>query len=305
MAHEHPHLHPHETTRAAVHRLALALVITLVFVAAEVVVGIISHSLALVTDAAHNFTDAMALGLTWWALTITLKPAHSGKTYGYHRAGILVALFNSTTLALIAVGIFVEGIRRLLNPPEIRAGLVIWGGVLAIAVNLITAMLVRRGSKHDLNLKSAYLHLMGDVLSTFGAVIAGVIILLTGANWVDPLVSILIGFLILWNAWGIVRESVEILMESTPRDVNMAELVKAIKAVPGVHGVHDLHVWSLTKSMYTLSAHIVTDDLYISQGARVQGDVSRLLSEKFKIAHATLQLECPGCASPETYCKTC
>lgn len=305
MAHEHTHTDLREMTKGAVRRLALSLVITLLFIAVEVTAGIISHSLALLTDAAHNFTDVMALGLTWWALTVTLKPAHSGKTYGYHRAGILVALVNSTTLALIAIGIFVEAVRRLLNPPEIEAGILIWGGVMAVAVNLATALLVRRGAEHDLNLKSAFLHLMGDVLSTLGAVVAGVIILLTGANWVDALASILIGFLILWNAWGIVRESVNILMESTPRDVNMAELIKSIQAIPGVRGVHDLHVWSLNQSLRTLSVHIVTDNVYISQGAQIQGEITRVLAQKYKIFHATLQLECPGCASTETYCTYC
>jgi cobalt-zinc-cadmium efflux system protein len=301
MTHEHPPLH--DLTRGTVRRLALSLGITLLFVVVEVVAGIISNSLALLTDAAHNFTDVMALALTWWALTITLKPAHSGKTYGYHRAGILVALVNSTTLALIAIGIFYEAFRRLLDPPEVQAGILIWVGLAAVVVNLVTALLVRRGAEHDLNLKSAFLHLMGDVISTIGAVIAGVIIRFTGANWLDPLVSVLIGFLILWNAWGIVRESVQILMESTPRDIDMDFLVKDVLSIPGVRGVHDLHVWSLNQSLRTLSAHIVTDDVVVSQGAQVQAAISRMLADKYKIMHATLQLECPGCAPGQIYCN--
>jgi len=303
MAHDHHSFH--ELNHQAARRLALSLVITLLFVVLELAAGILSNSLALLTDAAHNFTDVLALGLTWWAVWITTKPAHAGKTYGYHRAGILVALVNSTTLVLIAVGIFYEAVRRIMNPPQVDAGTLIWVGAAAVAVNLVTALLVRRGAEHDLNLKSAFLHLMGDVLSTIGAVIAGVIIRFTGANWIDPLVSMFIGVLILWNAWGIVRESVHILMESTPADIDMDALVRDLKVIPGVRGVHDLHVWSLNQAMRTLSAHIITEDVTISQGAQVQSAISAMLAEKYKILHATLQLECPGCASGQVYCETC
>ncbi|MEW6094459.1 MAG: cation diffusion facilitator family transporter, partial [Chloroflexota bacterium] len=156
-----------------------------------------------------------------------------------------------------------------------------------------------------LNLKSSFLHLMGDVLSTIGAVIAGIVIRFTGANWVDPLVSVLIGLLILWNAWGIVRESVQILMESTPADIDMESLVRDIQAVPGVRGVHDLHDWSLNQSMRTLSAHIVTDDVTVSQGAHVQGAIVQLLADRYQVRHATLQLECPACGPGQIYCNYC
>jgi cobalt-zinc-cadmium efflux system protein len=299
------HTHLPDSTRGAVRRLALSLGITLAFVVVEIVAGILANSLALLTDAAHNFTDVLALALTWWALWVTTKPAHSGKTYGYHRAGILVALFNSTTLALIAIGIFYEAYKRFITPPEVQAGILIWVGLAAVAVNLVTALLVRRGAESDLNLKSAFLHLMGDVLSTIGAVIAGIVIRFTGANWVDPLVSVLIGLLILWNAWGIVRESVQILMESTPADIDMESLIKDIRAIPGVRDVHDLHVWSLDQSMRTLSAHIVTDDVTVSQGTHVQGAIIQLLADRYQVRHATLQLECPGCSGGQVYCNYC
>ncbi|MCX6034203.1 MAG: cation diffusion facilitator family transporter, partial [Chloroflexi bacterium] len=232
MAHEHiPNL-----SRSTVRRLALSLGITLAFVAVEILAGVFANSLALLTDAAHNLTDVLALALAWWALWITNKPANSGKTYGYHRAGILVALVNSTTLALIALGIFYEAWKRFVAPPEVQADILIGIGAAAVVINLVTALLVRRGSEHDLNLRSAFLHLMGDVLSTLGAVIAGIIIRFTGWNWLDALVSVLIGFLILWNAWGILRESLEILMESTPVDIDMEALRRDMLAVEGVRG---------------------------------------------------------------------
>lgn len=298
----HDPVHIPTLNRSTLRRLTISLIITLVYVMIEAYSGIFAHSLALLTDAAHNLTDVLALALTGWAVWITTKPAHSGKTYGYHRAGILVALANSTALALIALGIFYEAYRRLLAPPGIRTDVMIVVGVVGIIVNLVTALLVRSGQEHDLNLRSAFLHLLGDIFSTGGAVIAGIAIHYTGLNWLDPLVSVLIGMLILWNAWGILHEALDILMESTPADVDMDEMVADLLSIEGVHGVHDLHVWSITHSMRTLSAHLLTDDLPLSEGVKVQAAACGLLSEKYKIGHATLQLECLGCTSPDLFC---
>ncbi len=289
-------------SRATNRRLALSLGITLVFLIIEILAGLFANSLVLLTDAAHNFTDVLALGLTWWALWITTKPANSAKTYGYHRAGILVALINSTTLVIIALGIFYEAWKRFVNPPEVQADIIIGVGVIAVVVNLVTALLVRHGSDHDLNLRSAFLHLMGDVLSTLGAVVAGIIIRFTGWNWLDALVSVLIGLLILWNTWSILRESVQILMESTPADIDMDALQKDILAVKGVLGLHDLHVWSITRSLRTLSAHLIIEDVPVSEGAKIQFAVVQVLSHLYGIAHATLQLECADCGPCGMYC---
>ncbi len=298
----HDHTQITDLSRSTIRRLALSLGLTAAFVGVEVTAGLFANSLALLTDAAHNFTDVLALALTWWALRVTTKPASPGKTYGYHRAGILVALVNSTTLVLIALGIFYEAYRRLLAPPEVKANVLIGVGVVAVIVNLVTALLVRRGSEHDLNLRSAFLHLMGDVLSTLGAVIAGIIIRFTGLNWLDPLVSILIALFIIWNAWRIQRESVNILMEATPADIDMEVVVAAILQVQGVRGVHDLHIWSITRELRTLSAHILTDDIQLSEGTLIQAAVSELLYHTYGIAHATLQLECADCVPAELYC---
>jgi cobalt-zinc-cadmium efflux system protein len=300
MAIQHTSLH--DVTRSTTRRLWLSLGLTLAFVAVEVAAGLLANSLALLTDAAHNFTDALALALTAWALWVTNKPAHAGKTYGYHRAGILVALVNSTSLVLIALGIFYEAYKRFLAPPEVQTGILIGVGALAVAVNLVTALLVRKGSETDLNLRSAFLHLMGDVLSTVGAVIAGIAIRFSGWNWLDPLVSVLIGFLILWNAWGILREAIDILMEATPADIDMAALERDLLAVEGVQGVHDLHVWSLTASLRTLSAHLVADDVPVSAGVKIQSAAGEMLAQRYGISHATLQLECENCLPAGLYC---
>jgi cobalt-zinc-cadmium efflux system protein len=301
--HSHTHSHLREAAKQTTTRLSWSLFLTLGFVVVEAAAGVFSNSLALLTDAAHNLTDVIALGLSWFAIRITAQPANARKTYGYHRAGILVALVNSTTLVLISIGIFYEAYKRFLSPPEVQSGILIGVGLVAVVVNLVTALLVHRGSESDLNLRSAFIHLMGDVISTVGAVIAGVLIFFTGANWLDPLVSVLIGFLILYNAWGILQETVEILLESTPRDVDIKKMVSDITEVDGVIGVHDLHVWSLTRSLRTMSAHILTEDISISAGTKIQNTINELVYHRYNISHATLQLECVDCDPDSLYCR--
>jgi cobalt-zinc-cadmium efflux system protein len=174
---------------------------------------------------------------------------------------------------------------------------------LAFIVNLVTALLVRQGSDHDLNQRSAFIHLAGDALSTLGALVAGVLIMLTGWMILDPLVSVFIGLLIVWNAWLIIRESVEILLEGTPRDIDVNVMVTDIQHVPGVRGVHDLHVWSITQNMRALSAHVLVDDEPLSTGAEIQREINAVLQQRYNIAHATLQLECVGCEPDTLYCE--
>jgi cobalt-zinc-cadmium efflux system protein len=298
----HHHSTPERTGIPAARRLGAALLITLVFVGVEIAAGLLGNSLALLSDAAHNVTDVIALGLSWYAARLSTQAAHAGRTYGYHRAGILAALANSTTLILVALGIFYESYRRFVAPPEVDAAVLTGVGALAFGVNLLTAGLVRHGSERDLNLRSAFVHLMGDVFSTLGAVAAGLLIAATGFYRLDPLVSALIGVLILWNAWGILRETVEILLEGTPRDIDMDSLVADLRAVDGVRGIHDLHVWSLSRSARALSAHILTDDISLRDGACVQLRINEILCRKYDIRHATLQLEVTGCEPDTLYC---
>jgi cobalt-zinc-cadmium efflux system protein len=300
--HSYDHTHFGDLATQTTKRLAISLTLTAAFVVIEIIAGIFGNSLALLTDAAHNFTDVIALGLSWYAVKLATQPAHAGKTFGYHRAGILVALVNSTTLILIALGIFYEAWKRFLSPPEVDSTILIGVGALAFFINLGTALLVKSGSDHDLNLRSTFLHLMGDVLSTLGAVIAGIIIAFTNWNWLDPLVSVLIGVFILWNAWGILRQSIHILLESTPESIDMDSMITSLLKVDGVRGVHDLHVWSINESLRALSAHIITDDISISAGASIQQDLNKILAHKYNIQHATLQLECAGCANNLLFC---
>lgn len=302
MAHSHSHAHESEAAGLTVRRIALAFAITLAFVVVEAIAGVYANSLALLTDAGHNLTDVIALGLTWYAVRLAARRSHANKTFGYHRAGILIALVNSTTLVAMTLWIFYEAYRRLVAPPEVEATVLTVVAAIAFVVNLGTALLVRHGSRSDLNLRSAYLHLLGDAISTFGAILAGIGIGLTGWTALDPLVSILIALLILWNAWGIVRESVDILLESTPRDLDMNALIDDVLKVQGVRGIHDLHVWSITQDMRALSAHILTDDVLISAGSAVQRQINDLLYHRYGVAHAALQLECVGCEPDDLYC---
>jgi cobalt-zinc-cadmium efflux system protein len=301
MAHSHTD-HAHDHHSSAGFRLALAGVVTLGFVGFEAAAGWYANSLALITDAAHNMTDALALGLSWYAHRLAKRPANSGKTFGYHRAGILAALVNSSTLALIAFGIFHEAWGRIVAPPKVSADILMSVGVAALFVNVLTAWLVSRGSEHDLNLRSAFLHLLGDVFSTFGAIAAGVGIWLTGEQWLDPAASVLIGLLILWNAWVIMRETVTILLESTPEDIDMSQMVRDLLQVKGVLGVHDLHVWSLSRSLRMLSAHVVINDITISQANHIQRCIRVIMHETYGVNHCTLQMECEGCDPDALYC---
>lgn len=295
------HLHVPQNNQAT-RRLALSLFLTAAFVVIEALAGWWANSLALLTDAGHNFTDVLALGLSWFAMWLTTQPAKSGRTYGYQRAGILAALVNSTSLVIISVFVFYEAYKRFVSPPEVQADILVGVGFLAFLVNAVTAWLVHKGSDHDLNLRSAFVHLMGDVLSTIGAVIAGVVIIFTGWNFLDPLVSALIGALILWNAWTILRETLDILQENAPRDVDMPSLTRDLLNVDGVRGLHHLHVWSINSSMRALSAHVLTDDISISEGAFVKQAINEVLFQKYNIGHATLQLECAECDPDVMYC---
>ena len=297
------HVHAPNQSSAVSNRLAIALIVTLVFVGFEAAAGWWANSLALLTDAAHNVTDVVALGLAWYAVRLAHRPASPNKTYGYHRAGILVALINAAGLIVIALVIFYEAYRRLMAPVAVQAGVLTGTGVVALLVNVGTAWLLARGRENDLGLRSAFIHLASDAAASLGAVLAGVGILVTGLTALDPLVSALIGLLIVINGWGIVRETVDILLEGTPADVDMPVMVHDLQAIDGVRGVHDLHVWSIDQQVRALSAHVLVDDVSISTGSTIQNRINQMLQERYSIGHATLQLECADCEPDRLYCK--
>ena len=298
MAHTHSHIANGSTPR----RLAIALVLTVAFVVLEAGAGWFSNSLALLTDAAHNFSDALALGLSWWALSVSLRPASDSRTYGYHRVGILVALLNASTLIALSLLVAYEALRRLQAPPAVHEQTIIVVALIGFFLNGGIAWSLHAASRHDLNVRATFIHMAGDALSTVGVILAGIGIALFGWRWLDPAASILIAVLILWSSWGIVRETVDILLEATPRDIDMGAVVRDVSGIAGVRSVHDLHVWSISSSLRALSMHVLTDNILLADGARIQGEINQMLARKYAIAHATLQLECVGCEPDVLYC---
>jgi cobalt-zinc-cadmium efflux system protein len=279
-----------------------AVALTLAFVAAEAVAGWFGHSLALLSDAGHNLADAAALGLSWYALAIARKPSHHGMTYGYHRVGVVAALANAVSLVVIGFWIILEALARLRTPAPANGPLMIGVALVGIVVNLIISMRLREGSKHDMTVRSAYLHMMGDAVSAFGVVLAGVVVAITGSVVADPAVSLLIAVFILRSSYGVLRESATVLLEGTPPGTDMPGVIAAIRAVAGVLDVHDLHVWMVGPGVVACSCHIVVAEQSIRQGQQVVRTVVRDIERQFHITHTTVQVEVEGCDPNDLYC---
>lgn len=301
MSHDHDDQHPTPTRKPP--KLALAVILTLIFVVGEAVAGAFAHSLALLSDAGHNFADAAALGFSWYALWAAKKPANADMTYGYHRVGILAALVNALSLVVIALLILWEGIRRLAHPEPVHGLLMIVVASIAVVLNLLIGVWLHAGAKHDINVRSAYLHMLGDAVSAVGVVIAGIIVVTIGWHLADPLVSFLIAALILWSSWGILKESIKIFLEGTPHGMNMPNVEKSIKSVPGVLGAHDLHVWTVGPGVIACSCHILVSEQSVREGQQILKAVVHTLEHEHKINHTTIQVEVEGHCSDETYCQ--
>src|SRR5947209_7040624 len=300
-AHHHHHHHHHHGEMTG-RRMVFSIALTAAFVVAELVAGLFSHSLALLSDAGHNFADALALILSWYALTVSQRPANASRTFGYHRVGILVALANAATLVVIALSIFWEAFQRLREPAPVSSGLMIGVALVALLLNTVISLWLRGEAKHDLNMRSAYLHMVGDALSALGVVVAGVVIALTGSTLADPVVSLLIGGLILWSSGGILTEAVTVLLEAAPSSLDMAALEQAIQDVDGVMDVHDLHVWSVATGIIACSCHILVAEQSVRSGQQVLRAVADLLEHAYGITHTTVQVEVEGCEPNDMYC---
>jgi len=283
--------------------LGLSIGLTAAFVLCELIVGFQARSLALVSDAGHNFADALALVFSWSAVRVASWPAHSRLTYGYHRAGILAALVNALSLVVIALLIFWEAVERLRSPGPVEAGPMIIVALVAVVLNTVISLWLRGEARHDLNIRGAYLHMVGDAVSALGVVVAGIVVALTGNPIADPIVSILIGLLILASSRGLLNESVNVLLEGVPRGMDMAALEQAVTEVPGVLGTHDLHVWTVGSGIVACSCHIVVTEQTISSGQQVLRAVAEILRDRFRVAHATIQVEVEGCPADALYCN--
>jgi cobalt-zinc-cadmium efflux system protein len=275
---------------------------TLAFVAVEVAAGIEAGSLALLSDAGHNITDAMALLFAWLACYLQAKPADDVKTYGYHRTGVLAAFVNAVILVALSFWIFYESFHRFRNPEPVREIIMLWVAGLGLLLNAGIMWSLRSAREHDINVRSAYAHMLGDALGSIGIVFGAITIRYTGWLWIDPALSVAIGVLIIWTAWDIVHESLNILLEGLPRGIELKQVIAGISEIPGVLDVHDLHIWSLGSSTHALSCHVLIEDLPPSASNQILGSLNEMLSERFSIRHTTIQFEHVGCALSENGC---
>ncbi len=296
--HQHSHSHLSGTGRI----LWWSLLATMVFVGIEVVAGVKSHSLALLSDAGHNFTDALALLLAWFGLYLQSRPANHVKTYGYHRAGVLTALINALTLAALSIWIFYESWQRLKAPEPVHESvmMLVAGGGLVLNGGIMWGLRVAR--RQDINIRSAFVHMLGDLLGSLAIIAGALAIRYTGWMQVDPLLSILIGLLIVWTAWDIIKESMNILLEGLPRGLELQSVSTSMRRVEGVLDVHDLHIWSLGSNTHALSCHVLIEDVPPSASNCILARINEMLAHRFHIHHTTVQFEHVGCAVSENGC---
>ncbi|GAC1432627.1 MAG: cation diffusion facilitator family transporter [Chloroflexota bacterium] len=279
-----------------------AFVLSLAILLVELAGGLASHSLALLSDAGHMLTDVAALGLSWYAVERAKKPSTGRRTFGYSRTGVLAAQANAITLMVIVGVIAYEAIRRLAQPPTVTPTIMFLTAAVGLLANLIIGNGLRHASEHNINVRGALLHVMGDAAASAAVIVGGIVILITRWYAVDAVLSLLIGLLIAWGAWRLLTETTNILMEGTPRGLDTAAMIDAVTAIPGVRDLHDLHVWSIDGHSRSLSAHLLVDDQTISESDRLQTRLHTLLHDDFGIDHATVQLECAACGRPGVFC---
>jgi cobalt-zinc-cadmium efflux system protein len=274
--------------------LRVSLVVTSGYILLLVIAGLRAHSLALLSEAGHNLSDFLALLLSLVAVYLQARPPSATKTYGYHRAGVLAALINAASLVVISFFIFYEAFRRLQTPEQVHATTMMWVAGAGVAMNGVIAFLLYRAGG-DVNIRSALIHEVGDTLSTAAVIVGGWVILLTGKYWIDSALSFGIGALILWSSFGILRETMNILLEGTPRGLKLERVEAAIRKIEGVNDVHDLHVWSIGSESRALSCHIAIADIPPSVSERILRDVKEVLHHDFQVNHTTIQFEHVEC----------
>jgi cobalt-zinc-cadmium efflux system protein len=274
--------------------LRVSLMVTAGYIVLLVIAGLRAHSLALLSEAGHNLTDFAALLMSWGAVYLQARPPSARKTYGYNRAGVLAAFVNGLTLVLISFYIWYEAFRRLAEPVDVDAHLMIWVAAAGVAMNGGITLLLMRGHR-DINLRSALLHEIGDTLSTAAVIAGGIAIAYTGQHWIDPALSVGIGVMILWSSTGIIRESLNILLEGTPRGMDLERIEQTICNVTGVCSVHDLHVWSIGSDTHALSCHVGIADIPASESEVILEQIRKELNQRFHIHHTTIQFELNAC----------
>jgi len=287
----HFHHHHHKTEKLI--RLRLAIVLTLGGTIIEFAGGFLSNSLALISDAGHMLTHLFALGMSYFAILLSLRPLTKQRTYGFYRAEVLAAFINGIVLILISAYLVYESVLRFIHPEKIRVGEMLFVAGLGLVINGVSTILLAKVSSHDLNIKSALLHEIGDMFSSVAVVAAGIVIYYTGNPIVDPVLSFFICLLIVIWAVRLIGDSADILLESTPKHLNIDEMVTAVKSqVPGIHEMHHVHAWTIASHMHALTAHVVVDDCRVSSAGELLKQVNAVLKEKFDIEHTNIQFEC-------------
>ncbi len=300
--HSHHHHHGHHHGASTGNVLRWSLLATGLFVGIEIFYGFRAHSLALLSDAGHNATDALALLLAWFGVYVQNKPADENKTFGYQRAGVLAAFVNALTLWAVSVWILWEAYQRLWRPEAVGTGTMMLVAAGGIVLNGGIMLGLSRDRHSDVNVRSAFVHMLGDLLGSIAIVIGAIVIRFTGWRQADPLLSMLICALVVWTAWDIIHEALNILLEGLPRGLAYNSVQDAMRTVSGVLDVHDLHIWSLGSASHALSCHVLIEDLPPSVSDGILHELNHLLSDRFKIHHTTVQFEHVSCGATGTGC---
>jgi cobalt-zinc-cadmium efflux system protein len=293
----HEHHHPHIDDSTSTLRLLTTMLLNFLITVAEVAGGIISGSLSLISDALHNFSDGIAIILSYIALRLGSQPQTLKYTFGRKRAEILAAAFNASTLIAISIYLFKESYDRLVSPKEIKGGTMIAVAAIGLIANVVGTLLLKKGSKGNINIRSAYLHLLGDAVSSLAVIIGGICIYLFNVYWVDPLLTIFISVYILKRSIGIIKESIDVLMMSAPESISIEKIRTELEKLPGVLNIHHVHVWRLGEHDIHFEAHIDVADMLISQTTRLCTLIEEKLKRNHGILHTTLQFESDKCKS--------
>jgi cobalt-zinc-cadmium efflux system protein len=280
---------------SAQRNMLVVLSITAGIMIAEIIGGLLANSLALLSDAGHMLTDLLALGLSLVAMRFARKPPTPAKTFGFYRLEILAAFCNGMLLLIISLYIFYEAYHRLIDPREIKGLYMLLVAAIGLLANGAGIAILRKSTLRSLNMRSAFFHLVGDTISSAGVIVGGIVIIYTGWYMVDPIISILIGGLILRGAYSLARESIDILLEATPKDINVEEMASDLVRIEGVKDVHHLHLWTITSGLYAMSAHVVINDLLISKSSQILEEIEKLLQGKYSMEHITIQFESESC----------
>jgi cobalt-zinc-cadmium efflux system protein len=277
------------------------MMLTLGFVIVEAVAGFAADSISLLSDAGHNFADFLALGFSWFALRVALKPCTARNTFGFYRMNILAAVVNALSLVGIGAVILFESARRLFHPEPVQSGIMIVVALAAVILNAGIGLWLQAG-RDDLNIRSAYYHMMGDAAAAAAVIVAGLVSRFTGSPLADPIVSIIIGMMIIWSCWGILKQAVNVLLEAAPQDLDMDALEQEIRSTPGVFDVHDLHVWTINSGYVACSCHLVIGNQTTARGEQILQEVAAALKARYQIDHTTIQVEVDACLPAGNSC---